>query len=474
MEDCRSLGAESRRHPSMGMLSSSGSTRRIIHAILTLATFQLFTGYHTKSGCATHDRRQSRLTWHKDNWSSHLAALDDDSIPVRASSYREKFLQVVAKNTKVALFLCTALIGTETALTREADARFDDTLQIPLFKFDGIFCMNYTVNGNQYRGIVDTGSPFLIVPSVNTRIWGYTSPTSPPYIDSGLTKTTEIFGGQDYETYWKIGDFGLSNSYALKSVVFASVGEDIMRPPGGVFVGLIKYKAEDIRPTLLGQMQYSSIQFDALNKELILSKKALIKSAEEESSAVKMVDLRALGDPVYHYAAKVKSLEINGYKIAENSTIYAVFDTGTTGCVLSDDLMNDYETPNPIRTVRIILTGENGNDVIIESGATRDEIFVVTAAKIPWFTKEPEVLQNYFDDTTVEVVRKPAVDSDSTVSALYSDEDGDEEIISANIARRLLNEPQVVVIGLTFFKNKVLTIDIDDGRVSLVNSKKRA
>lgn len=333
--------------------------------------------------------------------------------------------------------------------------------------------MNYTVNGNQYRGIVDTGSPFLIVPSVNTRIWGFTSPTSPPYIDSGLSKTTEIFGGQDYETYWKIGDFGLSNSYALKSVVFASVGEDIMRPPGGVFVGLIKYKAEDIRPTLLGQMQYSSIQFDALNKELILSKKALIKSAEEKSSAVKMVDLRALGDPVYHYAAKVKSLEINGYKIAENSTIYAVFDTGTTGCVLSDDLMNDYETPNPIRSVRIILSGENGNDVIIESGATRDEIFVVTAAKIPWFTKEPEVLQNYFDDTTVEVVRKPPVDSNTSVSGLYSDEDGDDEIISANIARRLLNEPQVVVIGLTFFKNKVLTIDIDDGRVSLVNSKKR-
>ena len=135
--------------------------------------------------------------------------------------------------------------------------------------------------------------------------------------------------------------------------------------------------------------------------------------------------------------------------------------------------MNDYETPNPIRSVRVILSGENGNDVIIESGATRDEIFVVTAAKIPWFTKEPEVLQNYFDDTTVEVVRKPPVDSNTSVSGLYTDEDGDDEIISANIARRLLNEPQVVVIGLTFFKNKVLTIDIDDGRVSLVNSKKR-
>ena len=120
------------------MPSSGGSIRRIIHAILTLTSFQLFTGYHSKSGYITHDRRQYRLTWHKDNWPSHLAVPDDGSIPVRASSYRERLLQVVAKNTKVALFLCTALMGTETALTSKANARFDDTLQIPLFKFDGI------------------------------------------------------------------------------------------------------------------------------------------------------------------------------------------------------------------------------------------------------------------------------------------------------------------------------------------------
>jgi hypothetical protein len=284
----------------------------------------------------------------------------------------------------------------------------------------------------------------------------------------GLSKTTEIFGGQDYESYWRVGDLQISNSYNLKSVIFAHVGEDIMRPPGGVFIGLIKYKADDIRPTLLGQMKYSSIQFDSLNKELILSRKALIRSTEAKASAIKMFDLRSLGDPVYHYAAKIKSLEINGVQVARDSTIYAVFDTGTTGCVLSDDLMNDYETPNPIRKVRIILTAENGEEVAIESGATRDEIFVVTAAKIPWFTKEPEILKNYFDDTTVE-----SVDNKLGIRNVVNNEEDDDAVISANIARRLLSEPQVVVLGLTFFKNKVLFIDIDEGRVSLVPSKLR-
>ena len=398
---------------------------------------------------------------------------EDDIYPVNILRCPDGLSQMITKFAKLALLSSAVVAGVQSATLSSASARWDDTLTIPLTKYDGVFCMNYTVNGNQYRGIVDTGSPFLIVPSVNTRIWGYTKQDSVPYIDSGLSKTTEIFGGQDYETYWKVGDLELSGGYRQKSVVFANVGEDIMRPPGGVFVGLIKYKAEDIRPTLMGQMQFSSIKFDAYNKILTLSKNSLIKAPAEKVSTIPMVDLRKLGDPVYHYAAKVKSLLINGREIASNSTIYAVFDTGTTGCVLSDDLMNDFETPNPIRNVRIVLTGEEGNDVVIESGATRDEIFVVTAAKIPWFTKESAALKNYFDDTTLEIPQRVVPsDTDGVIGqpAVVESDIDDDSIISANIARRLLSEPQVVVIGLTFFKSKVLTIDIEDGRLSLTNA----
>lgn len=411
---------------------------------------------------------------------------NDDISSVLITSERKQFSQTVARLIGTVLLPYIAEAGFKKSfLPAVAAANDGKLLRIPLSKYDGVFCMNYTVNGNQYRGIVDTGSPFLIVPSVDTTIWGFTAKNAPPYLDSGLSMTTEIFGGQDYETYWRVGDLKLSDSNMFKKIVFANVGEDIMRPPGGVFVGLIKYKAKDIRPTLLGQMKYSSIQFDSLNKELLLSRYSLINSVESKATTIKMVDLRVLGDPVYHYAARIKVLEINGRPIAANSTIYAVFDTGTTGCVLSDDLMNDYETPNPIRKVRVVLQAENGDDIIIETGATRDEIFVVTAAKIPWFTKNSEDLKNYFDDTTVEKTTR-SDNKDSTRINIGDDnrnnvirnsetdiEDDDDEIISANIARRLLMEPQVVVIGLAFFKNKILTIDIDEGRLSLLPSKLR-
>lgn len=456
----------------MSILHQKNMRTIVVRSIFIQLTFQLLYGFFARR---TLGRQRCKLPHNGYaivvTKCSSLPSQNDCAEPVGLNSDRQKFSLALSKIVKSALIYGTAIVSTEATFILNSAARWDDTLRIPLEKYDGVFCMNYTVNGNQYRGIVDTGSPFLIVPSVNTRIWGSTSSTSVPYIDSGLPKTTEIFGGQDYETYWKVGDLKLANSYALKSVVFANVGEDIMRPPGGVFVGLIKYKAEDIRPTLLGQMKFSSIQFDRDNRELILSKNALIPA--KQPTAIQMTDLRVLGDPVYHYAAQVKSLEINGRQIAANSTIYAVFDTGTTGCVLSDDLMNDYETPNPIRKVRIVLRGEDGEDVYVESGASREEIFVVTAAKIPWFTKEPEALKNYYDDTTVELPRRDAVEDNSLRNFSDDTETEDERTISANISRRLLVEPQVVVIGLTFFKNKVLTIDIDEGRLTLTDSVQR-
>lgn len=92
--------------------------------------------------------------------------------------------------------LASALISLNTQSNKN-----ENHLRIPLMKYDGVYLMNYTVNGNNYRGIVDTGSPFLIVPSVNTRIWGFTDKDSKFYADSGLSKTTEIFGGMCMYVY---------------------------------------------------------------------------------------------------------------------------------------------------------------------------------------------------------------------------------------------------------------------------------
>ena len=44
---------------------------------------------------------------------------------------------------------------------------------------------------------------------------------------------------------------------------------------------------------------------------------------------IPLLDLRSSGDPVYHYTARIKSLQLNGYNITNFPILYAIFDTGT-------------------------------------------------------------------------------------------------------------------------------------------------
>jgi len=86
---------------------------------------------------------------------------------------------------------------------------------------------------------------------------------------------------------------------------------------------------------LLSQLGYSSFCFDSRGRRLTLSRRALLPPpAPSGPATVKLVDLRPLGDPVCHYAAPVKAVEINGQPVAQGSTVYAVFDTGTSGCII--------------------------------------------------------------------------------------------------------------------------------------------
>jgi len=312
---------------------------------------------------------------------------------------------------------------------------------IPLLPYDGVYCANYIVNGDQYTGIVDTGSPFLIVPSICTTQWGCQTPENVVRIrNSTYSHTIEIYGGQDYDVDWKVGDLMLGNktmsNKVNKDFVFASVGTDILLPPGGVFMGLVKYKMSDIRPTLLEQLHFTSIRFDTVRNMLTLSKTSLIPKTSS-STVLPLVDLRPLGDPVYHYAVKLERLELNGMPIGSemNCTIYGIFDTGSSGCVLSDDIMNDWNTPNPVRSVKAIVRSESGEEVTFEKKATRKEVFVVTATKIGWFRSNLNSIQ----------------------SIEYSEESA------------LTNSVQVVILGAIFMKEKVLTIDVDDGRIQLVS-----
>ena len=74
---------------------------------------------------------------------------------------------------------------------------------------------------------------------------------------------------------------------------------------------------------------------------------------------------------------------------------YIIYYAGTTGCTLSDDLGFDYNTPQPIREVKVTILCENQIDeLVLIAKATRDNIFVVNSSNIKWFKKLPRTNDN--------------------------------------------------------------------------------
>jgi len=375
-----------------------------------------------------------------------------------------------------------------------------ETLTIPMELFDSCYCCNYTINGgaSSYRAIIDTGSPFLIVPSVCTSEWGCVVDATSASDDGNnraravvayervpsLAPTIEIFGGQNYEAEWQQGDLSFVNASLhgiarrgggvgaakggnlFPSVIFASVGDDVRRAPGGVFLGLIKYKQKRIRPTLMAQLAFSGFRFDPPSKLLTLSRQRPLISPR--SDCVPIVDLSVLGDPVSHFAARVFRLEVNGVEIKADKTpagLFAIFDTGTTGCTISDDLMNDAETPIPVRKVRVFLKTEQNATVLVEAEATRDEPFVVTASKIPWFqyTTTPKDASSFASSSSLSLQRDQERKRESYEEQLEREEDEQKQ--------RLRQAPQIIVLGLIFLKSSVLTIDIEANRLQITDQK---
>lgn len=280
---------------------------------------------------------------------SQHASSDSDSPMTKAHSISfESVREVRSRSQYLAKFaaqVAAVTAGTSALKPAAAKAEANEYIDIPLEWFDGTLCMRYEVsnptadqplNKAIYRGIVDTGSPFLIVPSVFSREWGG-NPSPIQYIQSGFEPTVEIFGGQDYDTNWDIGDVRLASTAVVRNLIFASVGSDVLLPPGGVFVGLIKYKQKRIRPTFLEQLGYSSFRIDAKRGNMRLAKRAMLPKYPQ-CDAIPLLDLRPIGDPVNHYATRVADLFINGRPVRQSANTYAVFDTGTTGCAISEEV----------------------------------------------------------------------------------------------------------------------------------------
>lgn len=224
---------------------------------------------------------------------------------------------------------------------------------IPLEYTGSELLIYYRVEGSLFRAVVDTGSPFLMIPGTcgeNTR------QKSGCYreqgVPSGLPDTYEKFDGFEGQVTWRKAKVNLVNATgSLMSntplITFGVVSESILSGPGGVFFGLLRDTDNWIRPSFLGQTKTEALQLDLRSqdkKTLTLSQYPLIASNQKTIRLTS--DLRRkFGDPVQHYTARAKSVTVNGFPLASEAgaklPIYVIFDTGVTGMVVSRELFEE-------------------------------------------------------------------------------------------------------------------------------------
>jgi hypothetical protein len=275
------------------------------------------------------------------------------------------------------------------------------SLTVPLTFTGSGYVVSYQVDFETFHAILDTGSPFLMVPagcsescnhiSSPIKTGCYQEERCQKGEPSGLSDTFELFDGFQGKVTWRRAPFSFVNSTGTlsigklslqspnhgartfgKEIVFGVVDDDIMKGPGGgIFLGLIKETASWIRPSFLSQTDVTSIIINLTSRNKLLKNErknctgdgltpchdansfigpSLTLSNSPYLRNLDYIpitnDLRKVGDPVQHYVAKVSAIYINGQPFIplDKKIIYAIFDTGVTGMLMSLELFNQRYT----------------------------------------------------------------------------------------------------------------------------------
>mmetsp|Transcript_14914 Transcript_14914/g.32752 ORF Transcript_14914/g.32752 Transcript_14914/m.32752 type:complete len:572 (-) Transcript_14914:8-1723(-) len=310
----------------------SGQFRRVIVSSLIAAALALLV------------RCQVETTCH---------CISSESLPT--SLARTSEVRRLARRSAVFLTLPSV-----TGLPRLAGAA-DPLLEEPLLYCGGGFCITFRVDGRLFRGVLDTGSPFILVSTCSggaeacqsyCRIWGCTTPFDGK--PSGLGDTDEIFAAGSARVAWRQAAFSLGQRDIGEVIYGAMLPEGVQSyggNGGGAFLGLVRDKTPRIRPTLLGQTAYRTIVVDLQKpgkEQLSLS----VQPLPAAKDAVPLVDLRPWGAPVSYYAVEVSELKFGGESISWPGRLVAVLDTGTTGLGLPKELFELYDDTRRSRAMR--------------------------------------------------------------------------------------------------------------------------
>lgn len=287
----------------------------------------------------------------------------------------------------------------------------------------GVLTTNINIDGEPFRAIVDSGSPYLVVPlddcgSQPPKLSVYGCASVGQFPESGQASTFEQYGALPGSVRWLKGDvsFGelrgdkgelrVRRSMLGGQMVFGGADRAVMSQSGGTLLGLIRevntapestIAADDLRPTALAQLGPTSFRIDAPRRVLTLSRTPLI---DRRADAFRLVDPRAYGDGVEHVCSRVDGDEmiINGRTTRVRRPVLCVFDTGLTGVVLSQSLAVELglreaadESNGALRldsvdSLRLALRTEQGRRVSL--GSSRREspgLFYAQVVPLDWF-----------------------------------------------------------------------------------------
>ena len=191
------------------------------------------------------------------------------------------------------------------------------------------------------------------------------------------------------------GGGGPAGEETFPGFIFAassSVRPQVGGAPGGEapLLGLVKEAARGIRPTFMSQAGYSgfAMNFDPTSPELELFRGSPPKLPP--SDTLPLEDLRPWGAPVKHYAARVRRLVVNGFEVdleRRERPTFAVFDTGTTGALVSRPLFES--SPFSYGTAQCSMEFATARGGRLEVGQSkrdcrRDCLLVCLPVDVPW------------------------------------------------------------------------------------------
>ncbi|KAL1529555.1 hypothetical protein AB1Y20_000499 [Prymnesium parvum] len=245
-------------------------------------------------------------------------------------------------------------------------------LHLPLDRSpDGVLTTALYVDDHPFRLIVDSGSPYLLLPAEED------CDAQPPKLSlfgcaprgrsraAGLPPTREQYGAAEGRVEWCDACVRWGRERAVPRVTLGAADREVMRQSGGALLGLIREVGPaEGRPTALAQLGANSFRVDARRMRLTLSHAALLPTATRDT--LRLDDARG-------YGAAGCSLGASRHKSLVDEL------------ELSSLIAEVPRRSARVQSIELALRKEDGEKVVLRSSLRSSPLFYVQSVKLNWF-----------------------------------------------------------------------------------------